>query len=145
MPYISRTVKMKQTYIVETEDELACYAQQIADQCPRCCIIALHGDLGAGKTTFVKYLGKTWNIFNVKSPSFGIIDTHQGIRNLIHVDAYRLTNGNLVDFGLDDLCTPPFCLAIEWPECLQQKLTYTFHLYFSILPNGTRKIIFESD
>ena len=131
---------MNTSIIVKTETELANLAKTISPLCTEQFSIALHGNLGAGKTTFVKYLGKLWGIEDVKSPSFGIIDIHQGIKTLIHMDAYRLKNGNLNTFDLDDLCTPPYCLIVEWPECLQKTFPFDLHLYFAILPDGTREI-----
>lgn len=135
---------MKTEHIIHSLEELDAYARTFANQCPPSCFLALHGDLGTGKTTFVKCLGKIWNIDNVRSPSFDIIHVHDGLRRLIHIDAYRLKQDTLDTFAIDDLCVPPFCLAIEWPECLQpEAITFQQHLHFSMLPDGSREIISE--
>lgn len=131
---------MGNVIIIKNEAELDAFAQYIASLCHEQSCIALHGDLGAGKTTFVKYLGKQWNIDEVKSPSFGIVDVHYGNKTLIHIDAYRLTDESLKAFDLDDLCTPPYCLVVEWPERLNSSFHFDLHLYFSILPDGKREI-----
>lgn len=131
---------MKNSIIVNNEAELDKFAEYISMQCTDQYCIALHGDLGVGKTTFVKHLGKQWDIVEVKSPSFGIVDVHHGNRTLIHIDAYRLKDEELKAFDLDDLCTPPYCLIIEWPERLKQTFPFDLHLYFSILLDGSREI-----
>ena len=135
---------MKTEHIIHSLEELNAYAQAFADQCSPSCFLALHGDLGAGKTAFVKGLGKAWGIDNVRSPSFDIMHVHDGLRRLIHIDAYRLKQDTLDTFAIDDLCVLPFCLVVEWPECLQpETITFQQHLYFSILPDGSRRIISE--
>ena len=126
--------------IIKNENELDGLAQKVAALCTEQYCIALHGDLGAGKTTFVKHLGKLWNINDVKSPSFGIVDVHRGIKTLIHIDAYRLKNGTLNAFDLDDLCTPPYCIIVEWPECLNQSFSFDLHIYFKLLTDVSREI-----
>ena len=131
---------MKNPIFIKNEAELDKFAEYISTQCTEQYCIALHGDLGVGKTTFVKHLGKRWNITEVKSPSFGIVDVHHGNRTLIHIDAYRLKDESLKAFDLDDLCTPPYCLIVEWPERLSQSFHFDLHLYFSILPDGSREI-----
>ncbi len=114
-------------------EEMDAIAKNFAACCPLSCFLALHGDLGSGKTAFVKGLGRAWNIDDVKSPSFNIVDFHLGQRRLAHVDAYRLDKANLDYFGLEDFLIPPFCLAVEWPEKLEGLIDFDFQLYFSIV------------
>ena len=121
------------------ENELLSVAKAVAERCPESCFLALHGDLGVGKTTFIKYLARVWGIEDVRSPSFDVLHVHHGVRMLIHMDAYRLQNGRIEDFNLDDLCQPPFCCAIEWPECLKN-VSFNLHLLFHIQPDGSRRI-----
>ena len=137
---------MKTEHMIHSLEELDAYAQIVAKNCPASFFLALHGDLGAGKTTFVKCLGKAWGINDVRSPSFDVVHVHNGLRRLIHMDAYRLNQGSLDAFNIEDLCVPPFCLVVEWPECLQQgAIPFQQHLHFSILPDGSRKIVSISD
>lgn len=137
---------MKTEHIIHSIKELNDYALDFANNCPSVLFLALHGDLGAGKTAFVKCLGRIWSIDNVRSPSFDIMHVHDGLRRLIHIDAYRLKQSSLDGFAIDDMCRPPFCLVVEWPECLQDdSLRFQQHLYFSILPNGARKIVSEKN
>jgi len=61
-------------------------------------VLALHGDLGAGKTTFIRGLARTWNIVEpVTSPTFNLYTLYQGSRQLVHLDAYRLASGADLD------------------------------------------------
>ena len=136
----SRThIVMPLDWEIAREDELSTVAQAVTERCHESCFLALHGDLGVGKTTFVKYLGRAWGIEDVRSPSFDVLHVHHGARTLIHMDAYRLKDGRTKDFNLDDLCRPPFCCAVEWPECLKD-LSFNLHLFFEIQPNGSRHI-----
>ena len=124
---------------IAREDELSTVAQAVTERCHESCFLALHGDLGVGKTTFVKYLARVWGIEDVRSPSFDVLHVHHGARTLIHMDAYRLKDGRTKDFNLDDLCRLPFCCAVEWPECLKD-LNFNLRLFFEMQPNGSRRI-----
>ena len=86
-------------------------------------IVALQGDLGAGKTAFTQEVGKILNIReNIHSPTFVIekiydIDYH-GFQKLIHIDAYRIEKeAELVNLGWHEITKDPKNLIfIEWPE-----------------------------
>ena len=99
--------------------------------------LALHGNLGVGKTTFVQGLAKGFGVTDVvTSPTFNIFTLHQGgSRMLVHFDAYRLENDLQIDsLMLDDFLTSPFCLAVEWPEKIAAWLPRdTLHLTLSII------------
>ncbi|NDC75369.1 tRNA (adenosine(37)-N6)-threonylcarbamoyltransferase complex ATPase subunit type 1 TsaE [bacterium] len=82
-------------------------------------VLALHGDLGAGKTTFVQGFAAGLGIHEtVTSPTFNIFTLHRGAgRTLVHLDAYRLDSGaQLADLMIEDFLVPPWWLAVEWPE-----------------------------
>lgn len=80
--------------------------------------LALHGDLGVGKTTFVQGLAHGFGIREaITSPTFNIFTVHRGPTNLVHLDAYRLGNARQIeDLLLEDFLAPPWCLAVEWPD-----------------------------
>lgn len=96
-------------------------------------ILALSGDLGSGKTTFVKGLAAALGIKdNVNSPSFNIYSFYQGTYfQLLHMDAYRLNSAqDFENLLLEEFMRPPWILAIEWPEKIQAALpddTMWFH------------------
>ena len=81
-------------------------------------VLALHGDLGVGKTTFVQGLARGLGVDGgVTSPTFNIFTLHRGKTNLLHLDAYRLESAREVeDLLIEDFMEPPWCLAVEWPE-----------------------------
>lgn len=81
-------------------------------------ILLLYGDLGAGKTTFVRGLVDGFGgVDNVGSPSFNLLNIYRSPRYMIcHIDAYRDEDVSWEDLMLDDILDSPFCCAIEWPE-----------------------------
>ena len=98
--------------------------------------LALHGDLGVGKTTFVQGLAQGLGVVGrVTSPTFAIFSVHQGSgRSLIHLDAYRLENERQIEaLLLEDFLTGAYCLAVEWPEKIATWLPGdTWHFELSI-------------
>lgn len=96
--------------------------EQIARILPDGSIICFAGDLGAGKTTFVRGLAKGLNILDVvQSPTFNIMKVYfKGSRPLIHIDAYRLADIN-PDIGLDEyIGYESGITVIEWPEFIKE-------------------------
>ena len=94
-------------------------AEELALALPADTTLALHGDLGVGKTTFVQGLARGFGVHEqVTSPTFNIYTIHRSAqRTLIHLDAYRLESGREVeDLLLEDFLVSPWCLAVEWPE-----------------------------
>lgn len=81
----------------------------------------LTGDLGAGKTTLVRGIARALNIKSVvQSPTFNIMKIYfDGIKPLIHIDAYRLADVN-TDIGLDEYIGYETGLTvIEWPDFIK--------------------------
>lgn len=89
-------------------------------------VIALYGDLGAGKTVFVRGLAAGMGIKDiVKSPTFVIMKCFKGAKlNLCHIDAYRLQTGTeLEDIGaMDFFGKPKVVTVIEWAERIPELL-----------------------
>lgn len=82
--------------------------------------LALYGELGAGKTAFVRALGAALGEHEVKSPTFIILDEHA---TLLHVDAYRLSSAQeLYDTGYLDYLGRKRITAMEWPEKVPEAL-----------------------
>ena len=82
-------------------------------------VVLLFGDLGAGKTAFVRGMarGIGANPDEVSSPTFTIVQEYAGrSATLYHVDLYRLETAEIDDLGLDDLVSSDGIVAIEWAE-----------------------------
>ena len=97
---------------------------KIARLVPSGTVIALSGDLGAGKTTLVRGVARGLNIKEVvQSPTFNIMKIYlKGDRPLIHIDAYRLADLN-TDIGLDEYIGYETGITmIEWPDFIKDLL-----------------------
>jgi tRNA threonylcarbamoyladenosine biosynthesis protein TsaE len=81
-------------------------------------VVLLHGDLGAGKTAFVRGLARGLGAppDEVSSPTFTIIQEYRGRLTLYHVDLYRLAPVEVDDLGLDEISEGQGVVAIEWAE-----------------------------
>ena len=95
--------------------------------------IALRGELGAGKTTFIQGLAKGLGVpeqYYVTSPTFNIINTYPAVRfTLCHLDLYRLESvEELETTGFEDLIDEKSrILAVEWPDLLNE-ISFEFDL-----------------
>ena len=121
---------------VETSSakETEALALELANILPEDAVLALHGDLGAGKTTFIRGLARAWDISEpVTSPTFNLYSIYEGNRQLIHLDACRLGTADLDALMIQDFMRSPWCFAIEWPERLGQAIPDdAWHLYLHI-------------
>lgn len=89
------------------------------DAHPAAVLLLLSGDLGAGKTTLVRGLahGLGADDMAVASPTFTLRMDHRGaVRDLVHIDAWRIGPDDLDSVGFDELLAGQSILAIEWPE-----------------------------
>jgi len=80
--------------------------------------ILLVGELGAGKTTFVKILGELLGFKNISSPTFTIMNRYfNGDDTFIHLDLYRLSSLNeLENIGFFDYIDTSYTIAVEWAD-----------------------------
>jgi len=104
--------------VTASADETRTLASELARALPSDTTLALQGNLGVGKTTFVQGLARGLGIREpVTSPTFNIFTLHRGPTNLLHLDAYRLEAAQQVeDLLLSDFLVSPWVLAVEWPE-----------------------------
>jgi tRNA threonylcarbamoyladenosine biosynthesis protein TsaE len=139
---------LKQGIKTDSPEATAACGEAVAMVLPENHTLALAGDLGTGKTTFVRGLANFWQITeNITSPTYNIFFRYRGVRNLIHLDAYRLENERQWDdLMIEDFLLPPFCLAIEWPEKAGSRLPADiWTLRFSIAEPGSHVIQWVSD
>ena len=85
-------------------------------------LIALEGDLGVGKTCFIKGLARGLNLpeEQILSPTFTMVQEHHGRLPLYHIDLYRLEETDLDDLGLREYLFSDAVAAVEWFERLRE-------------------------
>ena len=110
-------------FITHSAEETFELAYRISEAITQSVVFLLQGDLGAGKTVFAKGLGAGLEIdpVEVNSPTFTLVNRHDGRMRLYHLDLYRLEGraGELDDLGLDEmLAEPNAVVVIEWAERL---------------------------
>ena len=98
----------------ETEAAGAAFAAGIPDGT----VVAMYGELGAGKTAFVRGMAQGMGLdCRVNSPTFTIVNEYLGARTLLHFDMYRLGGADeLWDIGWDDYLERGAVCAVEWSE-----------------------------
>ena len=121
--------------------------EKIAHILPDGSTICFDGDLGAGKTTFVRGLAKGLNITDVvQSPTFNIMKVYfKGDRPLIHIDAYRLADIN-PDIGLDEyIGYENGITVIEWPQFIKELIpSNAIQINIQHMGDDKRKIVIDS-
>jgi tRNA threonylcarbamoyladenosine biosynthesis protein TsaE len=105
-----------------SEDETERAGARLAASLPPGTFVLLTGDLGAGKTAFVRGMAMGLGIdpLEVSSPTFTLVQEYRGPRPLSHVDLYRLEGAEIDDLGLDELGAGGAVVAVEWAEKLSR-------------------------
>ena len=112
------------TIVTQSEQDTIREAAALAVALEAGMILLLSGELGAGKTAFVRGLAKGLGVdpSDVTSPTFTLVHEYGGGRlPLVHIDLYRLEHAELDEIGLDDDLAARGVVAIEWPERLGRK------------------------
>ena len=102
----------------------------------------LFGELGAGKTAFVRGLlvGAGGDADDVSSPTFTLIQQYAGRLPVTHVDLYRLSTLEADDLGLDDIVAGGGIVAIEWADRLARPMTGAVRVHIEDDGADTRSI-----
>ena len=129
--------------LIKTEDDMLAFGAELARQVQAPCVICLKGDLGAGKTTFVRgFLRELGHQGTVKSPTYNIVESYEVHGMTIHhFDLYRLRDADELDMMgfLDYFADHCICL-IEWPEIAQHYLKQA-DIYCTIEICGDTRIV----
>lgn len=129
--------------VSRSEQETATVARTLAEELRAGDILLLSGNLGAGKTAFVRGLAEGLGIDprEVSSPTFTLVHEYRGGRlTLYHVDLYRLDRAATDDLGLEELGVRDGVLAIEWPDRLTHPLDGARPVRIEIVDDTTRRI-----
>ena len=129
--------------VTSSAGETRLLGARLAAALPPDATLALHGNLGVGKTTFVQGLAQGFGIPDlVTSPTFNILHLYRSRRTLVHLDAYRLENAHQVsELMLEDFLVSPYCLAVEWPEKIAAALPAdAWHLSLGIEAPGRHRV-----
>ena len=105
-------------YITHNESETEALGARLAEKLPGGSVVAMYGDLGAGKTAFVRGMARGMGLScRVSSPTFTIVNEYLGERELIHFDMYRIGGADeLFDIGWEDYLGRGAVCAVEWSE-----------------------------
>ena len=105
-------------YISHSEQDTEDLGARLSKQLPGGAVVAMYGDLGAGKTAFVRGMARGMGLnCRVSSPTFTIVNEYLGERELIHFDMYRLSGADeLFDIGWEDYLSRGAVCAVEWSE-----------------------------
>ena len=111
-------------------------------------VVAMYGDLGAGKTAFVRGMARGLNSKNrVTSPTFTIVNEYAGDMELFHFDMYRLKSADeLFDIGWEDYLSRGGICVVEWSENVKDAFDGSeVSVSIEKLSDSERKIIIEEE
>ena len=126
-------------------NEISVVAKKLLAEAGRFKVFAFHGDMGAGKTTFIHALCNAMNITDVvTSPTFSIINqykTQEG-HTVYHMDLYRIKDENeAINAGVEDCLLSGNRCLVEWPEKAPGVFPdETLHVFITSIDDNTRKL-----
>jgi tRNA threonylcarbamoyladenosine biosynthesis protein TsaE len=135
-------------YTTHSEEETQNVAGELASSLGAGDVLLLSGNLGAGKTAFVRGLAAGLGIDpgEVSSPTFTLIHEYRGGRLILyHADLYRLEQAATEDIGLEELGISDGVLAIEWPDRLTHAIPGARSVIIEIVDETTRRIVVGSN
>jgi len=151
----SGTINIMETLVktlAELGNEAERFIKEIVTKENTATLVTLSGELGAGKTAFVKMVAKELGVEEtVNSPTFVLekiylLPDGQKFKRLIHIDAYRLKKGEeLVSLGFDEIMNDnQNLILVEWPEKVIGALPKSIiNISFRVLPDNSRMILYD--
>ena len=131
--------------VTHSEEETAGVAATLARRLPPGSVVLLYGELGAGKTAFVRGFVEGVGIAaeEVSSPTFTLIQQYGGDGRVYHVDLYRLGPDDVDDLGLEELPEGGGLVCIEWADRLRRPIVGAVSVRITDLGNDTRELAVE--
>lgn len=132
--------------LVETEAETMEIAEKFADEISPGNSIFLIGNLGAGKTFFIKAVCSCLGIDDIKSPTFAIVHQHEGEIPVNHFDFYRIKKvEELYDIGFEEYLSDDISINfIEWADLFPEIVKkISFKIFINLIDSNKRKIKIE--
>ena len=132
--------------ITQSETETHGLARELSLTLKAGDVLLLSGDLGSGKTTFVRGLAEGLGIDpdDVSSPTFTLLHEYRGGRlTLYHADLYRLDKTATDDLGLEETGVRDGVLAIEWPDRLSHDIPGATVVRLEVVDDALRRITIE--
>ncbi len=126
-----------------SEEETIAIARALASTLDAGHVLLLSGELGAGKTVFVRGLAEGVGVDpgDVSSPTFTLVHEYRGGRlTLYHADLYRLERADTGDLGLEEMGVADGLLAIEWPERLAHAPPGATRVTIEVVDDRSRRI-----
>jgi tRNA threonylcarbamoyladenosine biosynthesis protein TsaE len=115
---------MSRSWSVKDEHQLEQIATELLTDFKNNRVFTFSGNLGSGKTTFIKYLCKALGVTGqVSSPTFSLVNEYQGLNGLIiyHFDYYRVKNvREAYDMGYEEYFYGGAYCFVEWPEMIEE-------------------------
>ena len=130
-------------FTTQSEEATAEIARALARTLQPGAVLLLSGQLGAGKTAFVRGLAAGLGIDpdEVSSPTFTLVHEYRGGRLILyHADLYRLDKTAAEDLGLEERAVADGVLAIEWPDRLTHAWAGAITIGIDIVDDTTRRI-----
>jgi len=115
---------MSMTYEAATLDATKKIAQDFAKSLNSGDVVCMYGDLGAGKTEFVRAMAQEFGITDyITSPTFTIVNEYKGRLDLYHFDVYRIADSDeMYEIGYDEYIDGDGICVIEWAELIDDIL-----------------------
>jgi tRNA threonylcarbamoyladenosine biosynthesis protein TsaE len=132
----------KRPQLIKSPDEMRAWGRRFSAVLKVGDVLALIGPLGAGKTTFVQGLAEGWGYKRgANSPTFALANEYKTPRgNVYHMDMYRLSEQELMQFPLEDYWGQGLCV-IEWADRIRARWPAdTIEVHFTALGESRRRL-----
>lgn len=138
---------MKEEIVTASEEETSAAGARLAARLSPGDVVLLFGNLGAGKTAFVRGMAEGLGASpdEVSSPTFTLVQEYQGRATLYHVDLYRLEPAEIDDLGLEELVSGDGIVAIEWADRWRGRPDDVIEVVLEAVDDDERRRIGVSD